>query len=700
MYIHVVPNRNSPPAVLVRESYREGSKVKNRTLANLSKLPEETIEAVRRSLAGERLVAFEDAFEIVADGSRSHGHVEAVLAAMKRLGFAGLVAARRSRPRDLVLAMVAARILQPRSKLATSRWWHTTTLPEELDVADAAEDDLYAAMDWLIERQLTIEKKLAARHLGKDALALYDLSSSYFEGVSCPLAAFGYNRDGKKGKRQVNYGLLTNRQGVPVALSVFKGNTADSKTLLPQVAKLRDAFAIERFVVVGDRGMIFEKQIRALRRLEGVDWITALSSETLRRLVREGTLQLDLFDERNLFEVSGHPDFEGERLVACRNPAMAERRSKKRQALLAATVEELRKVERMIDRSRLRGRSEIRARLEQALGKRLRPYVRFKVGEDGFETFIDEERLVEALTRTTRAELERVEHLVEGGTLEGEEAVAERLRAALARRKVGRHMRATLSEEGLKVSTDAKALVAEATAPLRRKLEGVRRRIERGDLYGKAAIGLRVGKVVNKYKVGKHFVLEIRDDGFDFRIDEEKVAAEAVLDGVYVVRTSLPEDRMDGAEAVRSYKRLSEVERAFRSLKTIDLKVRPIHHNAERRVRAHIFLCMLAYYVEYHMKEAWRALLFADEKQGAKARRDPVAPAERSQSALEKARSKRLPDGTRVHSFHTLLESLGTRTRNVCRRIGAPAGEATFEMVTPPSSEHQRAYDLLKTIAV
>jgi hypothetical protein len=352
----------------------------------------------------------------------------------------------------------------------------------------------------------------------------------------------------------------------------------------------------------------------------------------------------------------------------------------------------------MTERGRLRGRAAIRSYLEKALPARLRPHVRFEVREDGFETHVDEEGLVAARTRTTRAELERLERLIEGGTLTGEEAIGDRVRRILARRKVGAHMSVSLGEDGLEVSTDAKAIVDEATAPLRKKLEAIRRRIECGDLYGEAAIGLRIGKVIGNHKVGKHFVLAIRDDGFDFHVDEEKVAAEAALDGVYVIRTSLPEERMDAAEAVRSYKRLSEVERAFRSLKTIDLKVRPIHHTAERRVRAHIFLCTLTYYVEWHMKEAWRPLLFADEEQEAKAARDPVAPAERSRSAREKARTKLLPDGTRVHSFHTLLESLGTRTRNVCRRIGAPAAEATFEMVTPPSPEQQRAYELLKTI--
>lgn len=700
MYVTAVPNRSSPPAILVRESYREGGEVKNRTLANLSKLPDEAVEAVRRTLQGETLISMHEAFEILEDGSRLHGHVAAVLAAMRRLRFADLVASRRSRERDLVVALVAARILEPQSKLATTRWWHSTTLPTELGVEEADENDLYAAMDWVLERQGAIEKKLAARHLEEDGLALYDLTSSYVEGVRCPLARLGHNRDGKKGKLQVNYGLLTNRAGVPVSVSVFAGNTADPKTLLPQVLQAREAFGIERFALVGDRGMITQKQITALRPLEGVDWITALNTHTLRKLAAEGILQLDLFDERNLFEVRGHPDFVGERLVASRNAALAERRSQKRQSLLAATVRELETVQRMVERGRLRGREAIRSVLEGTLSSRLRPYVSFAVGEDGFEVSVDEAGVVAEWTRTTRAELERLEGRVQRGKLKGSRTIAERVQGVLGRRKVGKHIDVHVGARAFEISIDQEALCAEITAPLERKLQKVRRRIERGTLYGKAAIGVRVGKVVNQYNVAKHFLLDIRDNGFEFRIDEDKVAAEAALDGVYVVRTSLPHSRMDSEETVRSYKLLSQIERAIRSFKTIDLKVRPIHHNAERRVRAHIFLCMLAYYVQCHMMEAWRPLLFADEDQQAKAVRDPVAPAERSQSALKKARTKRLPDGTPAQSFPTLLQQLSKLVRNTCRRRGAPADEPTFEMDTPPDQHQQGAYDLLKTITV
>jgi len=568
MYIAVVPNRGSPPAILLREGYREGRTVKNRTLTNLSKWPPQKIDLLRRVLRDEVLAPADALFEVVA--SPHHGHVQAVRIAMQQLGFDALVASRPSRERDLVVAMVVARILEPDSKLATTRWWHTTTLPADLGVSDADEDALYEAMDWGLARQDRIEQKLAARHLAAGGLVLYDLTSSYFEGTTCPLAAFGHNRDGKKGKRQVNYGLLTEGRGCPVAVSVFKGNTGDPPTLLPEVQRVRERFGIERLVMVGDRGMISQTQITALKTLAGTDWITALKTEALRDLVATGHVQLGLFDERNLFELT-HPDFPGERLVACRNPELAALRAHKRHALLAATTKELDKVRGMVARGRLRGRE---------------------------------------------------------------------------------------------------------------------------------AIGVRVGKVVNKYRVAKHFRLEIQDDRFAFEIDAARVAAEAALDGLYVIRTSLPAERLDAADTVRAYKRLSDVERAFRALKTIDLKVRPIRHRLEERVRAHIFLCMLAYYVEWHMREAWRPLLFADEDQAAKLTRDPVAPAKRSAAALRKVHTKVLDDGTPVHSFGTLLKNLSQIVRNVCRQRGAGPDAPTFELVTTPSPTQQRAYELLKTISL
>jgi hypothetical protein len=568
MYIATIPNRGSPPAILLRAGYRDQGKVKNRTLANLTHWPPQKVDLLRRVLRDEPLAPADQLFEVVA--STHHGHVQAVRLAMQRLGFEALIASRPSRERELVVAMVAARVLEPDSKLATTRWWHTTTLPESLGIADADEDALYAAMDWLLARQERIEQKLAARHLQAGGLVLYDLTSSYFEGTTCPLAAFGHNRDGKKGKRQVNYGVLTDGRGCPVAVAAFKGNTGDPTTLLPQVTRVRERFGIETLVLVGDRGMISQTQIDALKALEGVDWITALKTGALRGLAADGALQLGLFDERNLFELT-HPDFPGERLVACRNPELAARRAHKRHALLAATRKEIETVRAMVARGRLRGRD---------------------------------------------------------------------------------------------------------------------------------AIGVRVGKVVNKYKVAKHIRLEIADDRLDFHVDEPQVAAEAALDGLYVIRTSVPAARLSAEDAVRNYKRLSDVERAFRSLKTIDLKVRPIHHRREPRVRAHIFLCMLAYYVEWHMREAWRPLLFADEDQQAKRTRDPVAPAKRSPAALRKVHTKVLADGTIVHSFQTLLKALSTIVRNVCRRRGAPADEPTFQIVTTPTPQQERAHDLLKTIAV
>ncbi len=568
MHIDAVPNRTSRPTYLLRESYRIGKKVRKRTLANLSALPDEQIEAIRAVLAGVAMRPVEELFEVVR--SRSHGAVQAVRVAMQRLGFEGLIASRASPERERVCAMVAARVLEPHTKLATTRWWHTTTLAEEYGVEGADERDLYGAMDWLLERQGAIERKLAARHLREGALALYDLSSSYFEGTHCPLAKIGHNRDGKKNKLQVNYGLLTNRAGCPVAVSVYEGNTGDAKTLMPQVTKLREEFGLERVVLVGDRGMISQKAIGELRELEGFSWITALKSSQIRSLVEGEALQLGLFDERQLFELT-HTEYPGERLIACRNPELAKLRAHKRQSLLEATQKEL---------------------------------------------------------------------------------------------------------------------------------EKVRASVTAGRLSGKAKIGVRIGRVVNKYKVAKHFELTVEDRSFGFKILNEKVAAEAALDGIYVIRTNVPKKHLGTADAVRSYKGLCEVERAFRSLKTVDLKIRPIHHRLEDRVRAHIFLCMLAYYVEWHMREAWRELLFADEDLEAKTDRDPVAPAQRSQEALEKIAERTLEDGSPVHSFRTLLQDLATVVRNTCITRGTKSASPAFKMVTTATDTQHRALQLLQQITV
>ena len=553
---------------LLRRSYREDGRVKNETLGNLSHLPESLVDVVRRSLRGETFVPAAVRLEILS--SRAHGHVQAVRLGMQRLGIESLIGSRASPERERVCALIAARVLAPHTKLATTRWWHTTTLAEEFGVAGADEDDLYAAMDWLLERQPLIERKLAARHLGEGSLALYDLSSSYFEGTHCPLGRIGYNRDRKKNKLQVNYGLLTTRLGCPISVSVYEGNTADAKTLMPQVTKLREAFGLERVVLIGDRGMISHKAIGEIKNLEGMAWITALKSSQIRALVEAGALQLGLFDERDLFEIS-HPTYPGERLIACRNPQLAKLRAHKRQALLQAT------------------------RLE---------------------------------------------------------------------------------------------------------LDKITERVERGALRGQAAIGLKLGRVLDKYKVGKHFELSLTDTQVKYQILENQVAAEAALDGIYVIRTGLPKKQMSAPDAVRSYKALTQVERAFRSLKTVDLKIRPIHHRLENRVRAHIFLCMLAYYVEWHLIEAWRPLLFADEDQEAKASRDPVAPAQRSARALEKVRTHSNPEGLPVHSLRTLIAELATLVRNTCRTPGALEHPATFHILTTPSALQRRAFELIEQMAV
>ena len=566
MYLDIVPNRNSPPAILLRESIRQGDKIIKRTLANLSSLTIEQAQQFRLILKGKTLVEAQSHYEIIQ--SLPHGHVEAVLAAMKRLGLARLIYHRRCEERDLIMALIASRILHPESKLALSRSWNQSTLGGLLEIEDASDDALYAAMDWLFERQDAIETKLARRHLKNGGRVLYDLSSSYFEGCQCPLAARGYSRDQKKGKLQVNYGLLTDSRGCPIAISAFPGNTLDSKTLLDQVERLQVTFGLESVVLVGDRGMISQKQIDELSGKSGIDWITALRTGAIRKLVATEAIQLSLFDEHNLFELT-HPDFPGEKLVACRNPDLAARRKSTRQSLLDATVKELQKVQAMISRGYLKEADKI---------------------------------------------------------------------------------------------------------------------------------GVRVGKVINRYKMAKHFLLDIAASHFSFEIDQANVNEEAALDGIYVIRSSLTGTEVSAEEAVRHYKALSQVERAFRSMKTLDLEIRPIRHYQENRVRTHLLICMLAYYVKWHMMEAWRPLLFADEDQQAKQNRDPVATAKRSDAALAKISSKQLPDGTPVHSFQSLLSNLATIVRNSCRRQEAEINEACFTIDTTPSLEQTRALQLLNSI--
>jgi hypothetical protein len=570
MYVATVPNRSSPPAVLLRESYRQGTKVKTRTLGNLSHWPREKVEALRRALRGDALVAPDDAFEILR--SRPHGHVAAVLGQLRRLGLDTLLGAKPSRPRQLCVAMLVERILDPRSKLATARGLDPETLShslgEVLGVERGDEDELYAALDWLLARQARIETALAKRHLPQGGSALYDLTGAYFHGRHCPLARRGYSPDAPRGAVQIRFGLLTNAAGCPVGVEVFPGNREDSTTLDAQIAKLRDRFGLREVVVIGDRGTIRAARIDKLRTLPGVKWITALRAPDLRGLVASGALDRSLFDETDLGEIAS-PDYPGERLVVCRNPFLAEERTRKRQELLEATERELAKI-------------------------------------------------VRATTRTRK--------------------------------------------------------------PLR----------------GKEAIALRVGKGLGRYKVGKHFRLTISDTEFRSERDEVEIAREAALDGIYAIRTNVPKEAMSAEETVRAYKGLARVEQAFRALKTVDLKVRPIFHRLEDRVRAHVFLCMLAYYVEWHLRQALAPMLFDDpDPAAAEARRESiVAPAKRSEAAARKARTKRTQDGTPVHSFRTLLKDLATVVKNRCRLRSVP--DQTFELLTTPTPLQQRAFDLLQ----
>jgi hypothetical protein len=571
MYIERVPNRNSPPAVLLRESYREGGRVKKRTLANLSHLSDATIEGLRRVLRGDTVVAPDDAFTI--ERSRPHGHVAAVVGAIKKLGLDRLLASRRSPERDRAVALIASRVLAPDSKLATARALDansaTSTLGEMLGLETVEAEDLYAAMDWLGDRQAKIEKALAKRHLHEGTLVLYDVSSSYFEGRSCPLAAIGHPRDKKKGKLQIVFGLLCNAEGCPVAVEVYAGNTGDPTTLKDQIEKVRTRFGLSRVVFVGDRGLLTSARIREeLAPVEGLDWVSALRTEQIRKLALDGgPLQMSLFDKTDLAEIT-HPDFPGERLVACMNPLLAVERARKREDLLQATERELEKV---------------------------------------------------------------------------------------------------------------------ATATRR----------EKRALRGKDQIGLRVGKVIGRFKMAKHFELTITDTAFTYGRKQQAIDAEAALDGFYVLRTSVPKEVLGAEDTVRAYKDLAKVERAFRCLKTVDLHLRPIHHRLVPRVRAHVFLCVLAYYVEWHMRRAWAPLLFAeDDPQGAAERRgSPVKPARRSASAEAKALTKKTSDGETVHRFRGLLEHLATLTKNTIQ----PAGNLpSFDRLTVPTSLQQKAFDLLE----
>lgn len=573
MYIDIVPNRNSPPAVLIRESYREDGKVKKRTLANLSKLPMEMVEQIRILLrGGDALESFEESFEIVR--SLPHGHVAAALGTLFKTGLDKLISPEKSRELLLILAMIIARIIEPQSKLATARGMNPETasssLGEVLQLGYVTENELYAAMDWLIGEQERIENALAAKHLRDGCLVLYDITSTYFEGATCPLAKRGHSRDGKSDKLQIVVGLLCAPDGCPVAVEVFEGNCGDPSSVQSQVAKIRERFGIERVVLVGDRGMITEARIREnLRVPEGLDWITALRGPQIRKLVDSGAIQIGLFDTHDMAEIT-HPDYPDERLVVCRNPVLARQRAHHREQLLEATERELEKV---------------------------------------------------------------------------------------------------------KLAT---------TRPKRR-------------LKGKDKIGLRVGKVIGKFKMAKHFNAIIEEESFTYQRDPSSIAEEAALDGIYVIRTSVPEDLLDTNQTVGAYKSLSQVERAFRSLKSVDLKIRPIHHRLADRVRAHVFLCMLAYYVEWHMRKALAPILFDDHDPEDAARNRPnmVVPAQRSEAAKRKARTKATDDGLPVHSFQTLLADLATVVRNTVQVKSPTQDPVTFEKLTQCTPLQQRALDLL-----
>ena len=551
---------------LLRRSIRKGQTVTHETLGNLSHLPDHLIEIIKRSLKGETFVPAAEAFRTTR--SLPHGHVDAVLTMIRKLGLEELIASEASPRRDLVIAMIAERLLFPSSKLAHTRHWHSTTLAQELDVAYATEDHLYEAMDWLLKRQGAIEKKLARRHLGEGAMVLYDVTSSYYEGKTCPLARFGHDRDGKTGCPIIVYGVLTDADGRPVAVQVYPGNTGDPKTVPDQVETLTKRFGLSRVVLVGDRGMLTQTQIDVLKKHPGLGWISALRSGAIRRLLDDGHLIRKDLEVERLAEIIS-PQFPDERLVACYNPQLAEQRRHKRQELLAAT----------------------------------------------------------------QADLEEL--------------------AASVARPTGQPEKA-------------------------------------------AEIGVRAGKIINHYKVAKHFTLTIRDGYLGWARKQGAIQKEELLDGIYVIRTSEPAERLKAADGVRSYKRLALVEQSFRCLKGIDLLVRPIYHRVADRVRAHILLCLLAYYVEWHLRQAWEPLLFEDEELVVdRKRRDPVAPARASNSVRLKKKAHLTPEGLPVQSFRTLLAHLGTRCRNRCVVAGDPK-ETTFFQVTEADALQAEALRLIK----
>ena len=567
MYIETVPNRNSPPAILLREGWREGSKTRKRTLANLSDWPQEKIETFRRLLRDEPLVSPHDL--LATQKTLPHGHVEALLLAIRKLGLDSMISAKRCRERDCVLAMIVERLVDPGSMLATTRPWHSTTLAEELGVEEATEDELYQTMDWVLERQGRIEKKLAERHLQEGRLVLYDVSSRYYESHSCPLAQYGHDREGKKGLPTIVYGLMTDGEGHPIAVELYPGNTGDPSPVVDQGNKLRERFHWSRVVLVGDRGMLTQPQIDKLKAHPQMGWITALTSVGIRGLLAEGSLPLSLLNEKTLVEIHS-PEYPGERLMVCYNPLLAEERKRKRAELLAATEKAL-----------------------TCIGKQV------------------ERRKKKPLTATE--------------------------------------------------------------------------------------IALQVGKVLGHYQMGKHFAHQIADGKLSWSRRGETIAREAQLDGIYVIRTSEPAEQLSAADTVRGYKSLAQVERAFRSLKGLDLLIR---HRTEEHVPAHIFLCMLAYYVEWHLRRVWAPLLFEDEElPRERQRRDPVLPATNSESAQVKKLTHQTTDGLPVQSFATLLADLASRAR-VTYSLKTDRSGPTLQQVPPPTPLQAKAYELLNLLRV
>jgi transposase len=539
MYIESVPNRNSKPAILLRESYREGNKVLKRTLANLTKWPTPLVDNLKILIKNKDAVVA-DKSNFIVEQSLPHGHVEAVLGTIRKLKLDKIISSTPCRELDLVLAMIAERLIHPCSKLATTRLWHTTTLATELAVADACVDELYDAMDWLLDRQSRIEQKLAAKHLAENSLVLYDISSSYYEGLTCPLAQFGHNRDNKKGLPIIVYGVLTDGDGRPISIDVYPGNMGDPSTVPDQVEKVRNRFKLSQIVLVGDRGLLPQTQIDKLKDYPGIGWISALKSSAIKKLVEQQQLQLSLFDQQNIAEIES-PDYPDERLIACYNPFLAEERKHKRLVLLAATEKELNKISKQIERR----------------------------------------------TKTPLTESE---------------------------------------------------------------------------------IGIKVGKILNKYNMAKHFQIIIKDNFLKWQRNEEKIINEQMLDGIYVIRTSESSHKISAEDTVRSYKNLSLVEKAFRCLKGIDLLIRPIRHRTEDHVRAHIFICMLAYYIECHMRKALAPILFHDEELDLNKKiSNPVTPAQTSLSAKIKKITKKTAEQLPVHSFETIIQELGTKCRNRCR---------------------------------